>query len=53
MKGAFNMPDISKVLALMILHPISILEESDIDEDLESLKTLHKFYGNNWTGQFG
>ena len=53
MKGAFDMSDIPIVLALMRLDPISILEESDIDEDVESVKTLHEFYGNVQTGQFG
>ena len=53
MKGAFDMSDIPIVLALMRLDPISILEESDIDDDVESLKTLHEFYGNVRTGKFG
>ena len=53
MKGAFDMFDILIVLALMRLGPISILEESDIDKDVESLKTLHEFYGNVQTGKFG
>ena len=43
-KGVFDMPDIPIVLILMRLDPISILEESDIDEDLVLLKTLHDFY---------
>ena len=53
MKGAFDMFDILIVLALMRLGPISILEESDIDKDVESVKTLHEFYGNVRTGEFG
>ena len=52
-KGAFYMSEIPIVLALMRLDPISILEESDIDEDVESLKTLHEFYGNVRTDEFG
>ena len=47
------MSEIPIVLALMRLDPISILEESDIDEDVESLKTLHEFYGNVRTDEFG
>ena len=47
------MSDIPKVLALMRLDQISILEESDTDEDVESLKNLHEFDGNVQTGEFG
>ena len=50
---AFDMSDISIALALMRLDPISILEESDTDEDVESLKTFCEFYGNVRTGEFG
>ena len=39
MKGTFDISDIPIVLALMRLDLISILEEPDIDEDVESLKT--------------
>ena len=46
MNRTFDMSDIPIVLALMRLDPISTLEESEIDEDVESLKTLHEFYGN-------
>ena len=53
MKGIFDMSDIPKVLALMRLDQISILEESDTDEDVESLKNLHEFDGNVQTGEFG
>ena len=53
MKWVFDMSDTPIVLALMRLDPISILEESDINEDVESLKTLHEFYGNVRTGEFG
>ena len=46
MKATFDMSDIPIVLALMRLDPISILEEPAINEDVESLNTLHEFYGN-------
>ena len=50
---AFDMSDIPIALALMRLDPISILEGSDIDEDVESLKTFCEFYENVRTGEFG
>ena len=46
MNGTFDMSDIPIVLPLTRLDPVSTLEESDIDEDVESLKTLHEFCGN-------